>query len=380
MNDFESTLNVCERYLISNPFVTSAFRKEEGSSSRGFLYNYEKDGFSVMVDMRVDEKLCHILMDVHAGVEIVDDESKVIRQMIYEYCQQYSEVDEPGFLCMSDRTNYVQYHISTPFVDGPISVETLDWMNESALEKLRKHTHNLQLLASGHLPEMLPSKKLETTDAKIFPQENLRKTVDALPEQLYNCKNNVVGRNILDNKQKLYMDQVLSVEFALYRELWVNYSGCLIIAIRTEFKVPKTYQRGELTVQANKINSTHEVSGLRVLNKDGYIWISTALSLWDGPISGETIELASNILMSVIARYYDDFANYAHGWPKKNCSEQDYSSYISRLEMIRALESESPSERNTFSPIPELEGEDSQKMFEDLFGHHPDRIDSEEGA
>lgn len=379
MENFERTMNVCEGYLSSNPFVTSAFRKEEGSSSQGFLYYYEKDEFSVMVDLRVDESIRHILMDVHASIEPVKDESRVTKQLLYEYCQQHSGVDEPGFLCVSDRHNYVQYHISTPFIDGPISVETLDWMNDTAWEKLHMHTPNLQLLASGHLPEMQPDINIEKLDSNLFPLDNYRKTVDSLPEQLLNSRHNVIGRNIREDKRKLYMDQVFTGEFALYRELRVNDTGCLIIAIRTEYRVPKSFQRGKLMVHANNVNSTHKVCGLRVLNKDGYIWISAAISLWDGPISGEAIEHVSSVLMSVVARYYDDFVNYAHGRSnKKYRAAPDVDSIPGLDEMLKAVRPDEPTVRNPFRPIPQLDDEDSKKIFEDLFGHGPDGSDDRE--
>ena len=317
MTNFEKTMEVCEKYLLDgSPFVVDAYRKEEGSSSEGFIYRYQKDGFMIMVDMLVDKSTLHVIVDAYAGIETINKGSEITRQLLCEYCQLYSKVDEPGFLCVSEAHGCIQYHISTPIENSVISRDTLDWLNSCAWEKLKNHSASLELLAGGHFPEAisLPMKTGDESsmEAGPFPLENLRVTMKNIPDQLRDSNHNVIGRNIRDNTKRLFLDQIMLGNMTMYRELWMNDSGCIIVAVRSELKLPKMYRNRRLTAYVNEINSSRKVTGIHALTDDGYIWISAAVSLWNGPVNGETIERLSMILYVEMVKHHDIFLEYVH--------------------------------------------------------------------
>ena len=314
MTCYEQIMENCEDYLRNgNPYIIDAYRKEMRSSECGYIYNFEKDDFSVTMDLRVDESIDYIILEAQAEIETKEDEDGIIHQMLCDYCQQYSGSDEPGIMYVSDTHRYIVFRITTPIANASISFDTLNWMNSCAWKKLHAHVENLEFLAAGDFPPMIPDKlNKQSEEDKQVLTDNFHKTIEDLTKR-ERSNNNIIGKNIRDDNRRMYMDQIMTNKMIMYRELWFDESGCIIIAIRPELRIPRKYSRGVFAQYSNQLNSRYKVGGFHIINDDGHLWDTSAVSLWDGPVNPDTIHFLSSVLVSNIISNNMEIVSYAHG-------------------------------------------------------------------
>ena len=357
MTNLEKSMKTFEEYLQNDSVnIFQVYKKGEKSHPYGFTYSYEKKGFKILVDLYGDEITQHIILDAHAAIEEIIKRTNSYCQMLCEYCQKHSPVDEPGFLYYSDQHGYVQYHITTPFIDRPVSGGTFVWMNNCAWKKLREHIENLRRHASKHFAGTYSQEKTEQlAEIKQASKEGSKATHNSFPDKYYDiqfCKNDRKMQNTADN---LYMKQIVTTNMTLHRELRINNTGCIIIAVRTEVIMPEPYNRGMMTAYVNRINASRKITGIHALTKDGYLWISASISLWDGPVSGKTIEHVSSILFAEMSKHQDIIIKCTYGAITEG-NNTDSSNHLLTIKKPFSLFDDNE------------ENERKNTTFEDLFG------------
>lgn len=370
MTNYEKTLDICENYLRSGKNnVIKVYNEEKRSEKSRFLYIYEEAGLRIIADLLVDEKTNHVVLDAHASVKGKWEKTITACKILCEYCQMHSSAEEPGFLYYSDHLGRVRYHISTPFIDSPISEYTVGWMNFCAWRKLHKNDSNLALLPNCHSQETVQTCGSENTaDGIRFPKNNLYKTLINLRIQLSNNRRYELDCIMKCKVAKLSSDEIESGSLFISRELWVNSTGCVIVVLKSKYKIPED-NREPLVMLINEINSMHKVTGLRTMTIDGCLWISAAISLWDGPVSWGAIEYVVSILLSGLSRNRDDFIKCAcvpieMKTDNFGTRRFDYSMYR------KDGSADNPVEQNPFFSLGEREiGDSLTPLYVDLFGH-----------
>lgn len=314
MSQVEQTLQTCKGYLLRDPHVKRCFEKLDVSSSRGFMYEYEHNGHSIFMDLHVDEALPLITLFAHGDV-LVKKEKAVLAA---KYCQLKSSPWEPGLLVFSASQRRVFYQITTPFIEAPLSEQTLAWMNSCACNKLVACHEDLVSIAYDDLTlQWNNGEKDKETDLMqfTFPMKNFQETKAQLGKELQDMRRNALGQNINDEEATLFFSQIMTKDMLFHEEITVDQSGCLILAIHSELKVSEEHL-GRIARYCNQSNSSRKLAGMHACSRDGYLWFSAPISLWDGVIGSSSIGFVELFGLAAIHEALDTIQSW--DW---NCQE-----------------------------------------------------------
>ncbi len=280
-------IEACRNALTQDPHVKRCFEKREESSNWGFLYEYEKNGEKFLMDLRFRKTLPLVSLFAHADVRAKRENLRTTAR----YCQLNSSPWEPGMLVVSPTTRHVFYRITVPDAEAPLSAATLAWMNNCAFDKLVRCREDLLFLAADEWQGRQAARetKPETTEeSALFPEENAQVTRERLKRELRSDYRISVSQNLDDNGATLFFSQLERAGELYHEELVLDKSGCLLVAIRPEIRVSEE-KRDSLVLFCNEICSSWRVAGPHACSRDGYLWFSSPISLWDGPVGSPSV-------------------------------------------------------------------------------------------
>ena len=340
MEFLDQTMQTCRDYLTQDPKIGRCFEKDGDGRNKGFLYEYRQDGRVTLMDLQVEEELKILILFAHADILAEPQTGPILAN----YCQTHSGPWDPALLVYCPERRNVYSRIMTPVLEAPLTGSTLDWMNRCAYEKLSACLDDLTALADGRisftwLPRETAQPELPPSCA--FPDDSLRETKTRLKEELREAHYNILGRNLSDEDDVLYYCQLVTEDEIFYERISVHGSGCLLLAVRSAYRVSPELL-GRAAQYCNRVNSLKLLAGLHAFCRDGYLWCSCPVSLWDGPVGLESTSLIEKFGLHTLS----DAIRAFQGWIRPEWAEAVPSAEEEEEEDPLGIEEED------FPPIP----------------------------
>jgi len=289
MKSIEKTLETCRSCLSHDPQVKNLFEKFGESSGKGFLYEYAQDGQTLLMDLVAEEQIPVVTLYANADVLVKDEKLALVAK----YCQLKSDSQDPGILVISPSYHYVFYRITIPVVGVQFSENTLRQMNLCAFEKIAACRDDLIKLTNDDLIVFHGTQERNPcgeTERPAFSSDMLLQTKQLLAEELRNAQYDTLSRNTDEEDSTLFLTQFIKEDQIYYEKITLDESGFLLVSVRSDFKVSPELQ-SSIAVYCNQKNSIRKLAGLRAYSGDGYLWFSSPISLWDGPVGIDSIKL-----------------------------------------------------------------------------------------
>ena len=304
MNCVEESLRNCRDYLANAPHIRRGFETLEGSPEKGFMYELERDGCRIPMELLVEENWHVITLFAHVGVLIGADKY----DRLAKYCQMHSHPDEPGMLVVYPVFRNVVYRLSIVVKERPLTAATLEWMNNCAYEKILECRDDLLALVQDDIPVRKPPEERDSgpeRQSPAFPSDNLQETKKRLSEELLEGEEVTFCKNLNEDDPVLFLGSRLTENGELLEKISVNDSGCLIVALRAECLISRE-QIARAVRLCNRESAEQKLAGIHAYCEDGYLWFSAPVSLWDGPVGRASVEPIETLGSVVILHVLED--------------------------------------------------------------------------
>ncbi|MBQ9879217.1 MAG: hypothetical protein IJM45_02160 [Clostridia bacterium] len=308
---YNDTLDGLNSFLLERKDI-EAYRKLEGSSSKGFVYFYKgKNGENILADVRVDEHLEYVIFRAYNGSLMTD---MAFLPTLAEFCARHP-LPVGDFEVNCEHRN-VYYHCEAAFIDFAVTEKTLLAFEECAAAGFAAYGKAFDCIANGKLYSEAelgdPSPALKRNKRRLAPTVNkIREYM--IKDSGYNSRCEAFG----NDRGDLFFGEVLTGERRYH--LRISYASDdrsflvmrLYPAVGTVVAEPYIHMCATF---ANKRSDKVKVGCLRVNSVDGEGCCCVIhIPLIEGDVTGKTVEDAEKILISFFVDMEDDLEYIAHG-------------------------------------------------------------------
>ncbi len=302
-NYYNQTMKNLEKHLKT---TANSFKKLDGSSSEGFIY--EKDG--VFFNARIDRHIKFFILDAYKGITLAN---KAFAPAVSRYCQE--AVTRIGSLQLDADHDEVYFHVESPFIDNAVTPSTFAVCEEEAIKTLNKHYSVLDDLCHGKLLARLPVEQEEAE--KFIDFDKIKPTLEAIETYLSEKSNhNVVAKNISATSDKVFQCEIMTHTDRFRLDI--------IVAAAKDFVTFKVYNGTEGVFIAepyrymasqfcNEKSDEKKVGCIGIEPDTGKIYCKVNVSLLDGVIEGNTIEDCEQVALGILHQCKGELEMISHG-------------------------------------------------------------------
>jgi hypothetical protein len=178
-----------------------------------------------------------------------------------------------------------------------------------------------------------------------------------------------------------------------HEEISFDKSGCLIVAVRPELKVGEE-QLGRMAIYCNKVCVSRKLVGLHAHCQNGYLWFSSAISLWENTAGKKSVELIEIFAVQAIKQLIEEVQTWTpfsdvmvsesisrnHDLSNEDEAAATNQRHLSPAEMLDILRSRPDHPSSPSARIPEPDIEDPFAEIFGQFGHHSSDPHDEDDA
>ncbi len=389
MTEFKAVINTCREYLTASPKVNQVFSVPTHNGD-AFLYEYGKGEDTGTMILRIHEQLEAVVLE--ARLNIAADKHSFFQAA--NYCQFNSDpfLDPGCLVAAEDPSHSIYYKISSPF--DTISANSLEWMSDCAIVKLKAHLARLSAIASGDFYKL---KDAFCITPDIIAEEpdrflsNIERTKAILAEAFKKHDNrNMVGTNLDTKSNVLFYNQIRYDDSLFWEKIVVSERGYMIVAVKPELRCnnPKC-----LSLVCNRWTDNSVIGSYHAYSDDGSVWCTAPISLENGPVSYEVFEAVERCLVVSTHLVLSDLRKSSKSYfPIEEDSEDEFtgeSKLLQRMELLDKLhelrlkaaasrDDERAVEIPTFSSNSEPgQGKDLFDSILDIFSSNADEKSSE---
>ena len=295
---YEESKKVIENWANKK---NNAYIKQSCGADEGCIYDLtdDKSGVSMRIDIRIMEEGA-LVFEAFPGIIVQND---ILTPVVARYTQE-KILSRLGMVNVNMRTREIIYHCETLMMENTITEETLEKLEEEAVNTLGLHYINLRNLALGKFFDMKDvidckkgKKKASSRDKK--SDYNKKVLFEFMLENSLN-HNAVCTGTGEDGEQKLYCQCMMENE--CINICYEIVDGMLVVTGtygEKGFVVPEAYRYAVASYLTGE-NSKHKYSSLLMgINGEG-IHCRFCTSLLDGPIGEKTAIFIHIIIMKTL--------------------------------------------------------------------------------